>query len=204
MGGLLIPLHPKAGTKEAQRYRIPHLALAVVVILFLGAVLWRPIHDFAWFMLYGYVRAAPFEASAWKANSLDGDRMGPTKLRMIDDLFKLHLLKGRTGDEVQMLLGLADRTPRQNDRDLLYALWSRPWLLATRCGMAGDTAEFFGQGKRLLGGNNKRLTLVTPRIIAQLTRAVGKWRFWKERFRAAPCRRSKRTVPRPPASGHRP
>jgi hypothetical protein len=45
MGGLLIPLHPKAGTKEAQRNRIPHPALAVVVILFLGAVLWRPIHE---------------------------------------------------------------------------------------------------------------------------------------------------------------
>jgi hypothetical protein len=127
----LIPFHPQAGTKEAQRNRIPHLALATVVILFVGTVLWRPIHDFGWFMLYGYVRATPFEASAWKANSLDGDRMGPTKLRMIDDLFKLHLLKGRTGDEVQILLGAADRTPRHNDRFLFYALGHDPnsWRL---------------------------------------------------------------------------
>jgi hypothetical protein len=73
-------------------------------------------------MLIGQMRAAPFEASAWKANSLDGERMGPTKLRMIDDLFKLHLLKGRTGDEVQMLLGPADRTPPHHDRDFSMRL----------------------------------------------------------------------------------
>jgi hypothetical protein len=123
MGGSLTPLHPKAGTTKTQRNRTPYLALAVVVILFFGVL-------FFWFMA-GYVHAAPFEATAWKANSLDGEQMGPTRLRMIDDLFKLHLLKGRTGDEVQMLLGPADRTQPNHDRDLLYALGHDPgsWRL---------------------------------------------------------------------------
>ena len=131
MGGLLIPPQPRVGTNEVKRNRIPKLALAVVVTLFMGAVLWRPIHDFGWFMLYGYVRATPFEASAWRANSLDGGQMGPTKLRMIDDLLRQHLLKGRTGDEVQMLLGPADRTPPHHDGDLVYALGHDPgsWRL---------------------------------------------------------------------------
>jgi hypothetical protein len=130
MGGLLIPplpIRPKAGTNLAKRNRIPGFALAVVVAALFGLLLWKPALGFGSFVFYesgveGYLREAKFEASAWRANSLDGNPMWPTRLRMVDDLLRRHLLEGRTGAGIQMLLGPPNRTPTFRDRDLFYAL----------------------------------------------------------------------------------
>lgn len=57
-----------------------------------------------------YRQRLPFDSIAWKTRAYDSDknRMRSTRLRMIDDLIKIGLLKRKSRAEVVELLGVPD------------------------------------------------------------------------------------------------
>jgi len=70
----------------------------------------------------GWIKAATFDSSEWKARALDGDIMWPTRLRMIDDLMGRGLLDGATRQEVEQLLGEPDELGFLRAGDIAYEL----------------------------------------------------------------------------------
>jgi hypothetical protein len=69
-----------------------------------------------------YLKSVDFDSRQWKARSLDGDRMWPTRLRMVDSLLESGKLDKATRAYVEDLLGPADDTGYFRDWDLVYHL----------------------------------------------------------------------------------
>ncbi len=96
-----------------------------------------------------HVKAVRFDSAKWKARSLDGDRMWPTRLRMADDLVDSKRLARATRQQVEELLGPPDETEYFKDWSMVY--WLGPergtfridseWLVL-RLNESGVVAEF--------------------------------------------------------------
>jgi hypothetical protein len=95
-----------------------------------------------------YLKATRFDSVKWKARSLDGDTMWPTRLRMADDLLRIGTLRGAPREEVERLLGPPDQTSYFKNWSMVY--WLGPergfiridseWL-ALRLNQQGVVAE---------------------------------------------------------------
>lgn len=92
--------------------------ISVPVLVYLGLVA----HLFLAPEIEARVKAADFDSAAWKARSLDGDNMWPTRLRMVDDLLESNRLSGATRQQVEQLLGPPDATEYFKDWSMVYWL----------------------------------------------------------------------------------
>ena len=119
--------------------------LGVPVLLFvatIGFLLLRP-------PVEAYFRATRFASDTWKARSMDADLSWPTRLRMVDDLLRRHLLDNATRAQVEVMLGPADNTQYFREWDLVYRLGPErgfiridsEWLVL-RIDQAGRVAEY--------------------------------------------------------------
>jgi len=119
--------------------------LGVPIVLFIatiGFLLLRP-------PVEEYLRATAFESDVWKARSLDGNPSWPTRLRMVDDLLRRHLLDNASRPHVEALLGPADATSYFREWDLVYQLGPErgfmgidsEWLVV-RLDQAGQVADY--------------------------------------------------------------
>ena len=109
----------KAKTRSVRPFVIP-----LVVLAALGVFLGRPILGAFYYLsgLENYVHQAHFDSTAWRNRTLDGDPMWPTRLRMVDDLMKRHLLDGRSREQVESLLGPGRPSHQFAAGDLIYCL----------------------------------------------------------------------------------
>ena len=94
------------------------------MLLVLAGVLGKPVFRFLYYTsgVEGHFQQAHFDSKGWQNNVLDGNPNWPTRLRMVDDLLKRHLLDGRSRKEVESLLGPGSHTEYFPNWDLAYRL----------------------------------------------------------------------------------
>jgi hypothetical protein len=126
MGPLLIPppADPEQSALKANRRSAFGWVIPLVMIAIVAFFLGRPILRFLYYQsgLERYLHQERFDTNAWRNHTLQGNPMWPTRLRMVDDLLKRHLLDGRSREEVEGLLGPALHTTLFPDWDLAYRL----------------------------------------------------------------------------------
>ena len=124
MGPLIFPSDNTGETTKAKTRRVRPFVIPLVVLAVLGVFAGGPILGTLYYLsgLENYTHQAHFDSNAWRNRTLDGDPMWPTRLRMVDDLMKRHLLDGRSREQVESLLGPGRPSHQFAAGDLIYCL----------------------------------------------------------------------------------